>query len=301
VAGSFYSPIDAVRRRLAGSEAPSIRQLVELVITGFSSSTDQAVVRADNLAAWQRKVDDRRFVGSDVPPDRAAAHDALDPWLQRWGIEGSDLLCLGAGGATHSPLFAMAGARVTVVDFSPAQLQLDRQAAERYRLEISTVLASIDDLSPLGDASFDWIVQPVSSCYVRDVLPVYAEAARVLRAGGRYLVQHKQPGSLQAGNRLAPDAYPVLHPSVEGWHLPPAGDVAGTHREADTHEFVHTLETLLGGLCRAGFSIEDVQEPPRGDAWAPAGSAEHRAGYLPPYLKLMARRVSVRDTSPGVE
>lgn len=45
-----------------------------------------------------------------------------------------------------------------------------------------------------------------------------------------------------------------------------------SYREYGTVEFVHTLDELLGGLCRSGFIIEDIQEPPRGDAWAPTNS-----------------------------
>ena len=62
------------------------------------------------------------------------------------------------------------------------------------------------------------------------------------------------------------------------------------HLEPGTTEFIHPLETLLGELCRSGFIIEAVTEPPRGDAWAAPGSLAHRACYLSPYLKVKARR-----------
>ena len=61
-------------------------------------------------------------------------------------------------------------------------------------------------------------------------------------------------------------------------------------REPGAVEFVHTLDALLGGLCAAGFVIEDLAEPPRADALAPPGTAGHRAWFLPPYLKVKARR-----------
>jgi len=54
---------------------------------------------------------------------------------------------------------------------------------------------------------------------------------------------------------------------------------------------VHGLDALIGGLCRAGFVIEAFSEPPRADASAPAGSPGHRAWFLPPYLKIKARRI----------
>jgi hypothetical protein len=80
---------------------------------------------------------------------------------------------------------------------------------------------------------------------------------------------------------------------MESFHIDglPLPAVSGhDHREAGTHEFLHTFDALLGGLCRAGFVIEDLSEPSLGDAWAPPDSADHRAAFLPPYVKVKARR-----------
>ena len=40
------------------------------------------------------------------------------------------------------------------------------------------------DLSVFSDSSFDFIVHPVSNCFIPDVLPVWKEAFRFLRPGG---------------------------------------------------------------------------------------------------------------------
>src|SRR3954470_19370399 len=53
-------------------------------------------------------------------------------------IRGKRVLCLAAGGGKHGPLYAAAGAIVTVVDISPAQLELDREVAAERRLELKT-------------------------------------------------------------------------------------------------------------------------------------------------------------------
>ena len=55
-------------------------------------------------------------------------------------------------------------------------------------------------------------------------------------------------------------------------------------------ETIHSIDSLVGGLCRCGFVVEDVVEPPHADAWAAEGTPEHRAQFLPPYLKIKARR-----------
>ena len=55
-------------------------------------------------------------------------------------------------------------------------------------------------------------------------------------------------------------------------------------------EVVHRWDELLGGLCRAGFVIEDTFEPKHGDASAAPGSFGHRCWFIAPYLAIKARR-----------
>ena len=63
-------------------------------------------------------------------------------------------------------------------------LALDEQAAGTHSFAIKVVEASMDDLSMLPAASFEIVIQPVSTCYVPDILKVYREVARVLVTGG---------------------------------------------------------------------------------------------------------------------
>jgi hypothetical protein len=55
-------------------------------------------------------------------------------------------------------------------------------------------------------------------------------------------------------------------------------------------EFLHKWGDLLGGLCQAGFVLEDVLEPRFGDPAAQPGTFEYRGHYLAPYIQLKARR-----------
>ena len=181
------------------------------------------------------------------------------------------------------------GADVTVVDLSPEMLALDRQVAAERNLAIRTVEASMDDLSMFAAASFDLIVHPVSTCYVPDVLSVYREVARVMIGGGLYISQHKQPASLQAGVRPSVAGYELIQPYYRTGPLPA---VEGSpHREPGTLEFLHRWENLVGGLCRAGFVIEDLLEPPHADPNAATGSFAHRSRFVAPYVRIKARRI----------
>ena len=212
------------------------------------------------------------------------------PWLPE-RLDGLHVLCLAAGGGKHAPLYAAAGAIVTVVDLAPAMLELDRQVARERKLQIDVLQGSMDDLSMLAPRAFDVVVHPVSTCYVPDVARVFREVARVTKPGGIYVSQHKAPTSLQAA--LEPDAdgrYPLVYAQRGQDPLPPAGP--SRLREQGTHEFVHSLTSLLGGICAAGFSIDDVHEPDHARPDAVVGSWGHRAAFLPPYIRVLARRVA---------
>jgi SAM-dependent methyltransferase len=209
-------------------------------------------------------------------------------WLPT-SVAGMQVLCLAAGGGWQSILYASAGAHVTVVDLSPEMLRRDVREAARRNLSVRVIEGSMDDLSALANESFDIVHQPVSTCYVPDVAAVYREAARVLRDAGIYISQHKQPVSLQIVECDRSDRYVV---GVRYYHegpLPPVGDIS--YREEGTAEFLHRWENLLGGLCRAGFAIEDLREPLRADARAPAGHFGHRGQFIPPYVRIKARRL----------
>jgi len=210
-------------------------------------------------------------------------------------VRGLRVLCLAAGGGKHSALFAAAGAETTVVDISPAMLELDRRLAAERGLKVNIVEASMDNLSALPVAHFDLVVQPVSTCYVPEVAPVYREVARVIAPGGLYISQHKQPVNLQASLRIATVGYPLLEPYYRSGPLP-AASAGSALRESGTLEFLHRWDELLGGLCRAGFVIEDTFEPNHGDSAATLGSFGHRCWFMAPYLAIKARR---KATAPS--
>ena len=244
-----------------------------------------------NRTAWNRMAaGGSRF--AHVATDEECLHpiDTLDGrgWLPA-SVHGLDVLCLAAGGGWQSVLYAAAGAHVTVVDLSAEMLRQDVEEARRRNLTVRVFERSMHDLGIFSDASFDIVHQPVSTCYVPDVTAVYREVSRVLRDGGLYISQHKQPTSLQVVERDACNRYVV---GVRYYHqgpLPPVGDTS--YRESGTVEFLHRWEDLVGGLCRAGLVIEDLREPCRADDEAVPGQFGHRGQYVPPYVRLKARRV----------
>lgn len=244
-----------------------------------------------NQQAWDRKVrEGDRFTRP------AKESDFKDPLgtVDRWGwlggnIHGQRVLCLGAGGGRQGPLYAAAGGLVTVVDISAKQLEIDRDVAAARGLHLETIETSMDDLSMLATADFDIVIQPVSTCYVPDVRPVFAEVARVLAEGGLYISQHKSPTSLQADVKRSAQGYELTEPYYREGPLP---EVHGSrHRESGTLEFLHRWEQLIGGICRAGMVIEDLVEPVHAKPDAEPSSFEDRSRYIAPYVRIKARRL----------
>src|SRR5206468_8472710 len=118
---------------------------------------------AHNRRAWdEMAAKGQRFTRAAADDDFANPLATVDKsgWLGG-DIRGKRVLCLAAGGGKHGPLYAAAGAIVTVVDISPAQLELDREVAAERRLELKTVEASMDDLAMFTAAEFDFVIQPV--------------------------------------------------------------------------------------------------------------------------------------------
>ena len=245
---------------------------------------------AQYRAAWDRLAESGSVFATVATDEECRSPlAALDSrgWLPP-SVRGLNILCLAAAGGWQSILYACAGANVTVVDLSRSMLRLDEREATRRNIVVRTIQGSMDDLSMLNESTFDLVHQPVSTCYVPR-LAVYREIARVLRPGGIYISQHKQPTSLQVTHRDAKDRY-VL--GIEYYHSEALPDVPDrTYREAGAVEYLHSWEELVGELCRAGFQLEDLVEPDRSDRQAP-GHFAHRGRFVAPYVRLKARRQS---------
>ena len=247
--------------------------------------------RNANQQAWNQLADsDSLFARVATDEECRKPMQSLDGrgWLPE-SVAGLNVLCLASGGGWQSILYAAAGANVTVVDLSESMLRLDTREAKRRRFRVQTVHTSMDDLSMFADESFDIVHQPVSSCYVPDLKPVYAGIARVLRSHGLYISQHKQPVSLQISHRSERQQFVI---GVENYHegpLPQQQDTA--YRESGATEYLHRLDQIVGDLCLAGFVIEDLREPKRADYKVDVSHFGYRGRFVPPYVRMKARRV----------
>jgi ubiquinone/menaquinone biosynthesis C-methylase UbiE len=102
-------------------------------------------------------------------------------------IADKDVLEIGCGMGTHASLLARSGARFTTIDLTERAVETKRRRFELFGLSGRIERADAEDL-PFADASFDfvwsWGVIHHSSRFERCL----AEAARVLRPGGRLML-----------------------------------------------------------------------------------------------------------------
>jgi SAM-dependent methyltransferase len=231
-------------------------------------------VRSYNREAWNREAEggQNRWsqpVSAEIIARAKAGQFSLlltenKPVPFEWfpPMSGADVLCLASGGGQQGPVLAAAGARVTVLDNSPAQLKQDQLVAAREALSIITVEGDAADLSGFADESFDLVFNPVSTVFMPDVRKVWKECHRVLRHGGILMT-----GSMNPVHYIF-DLYKADEGILEVAHSIPYSDLASLSREdLEEHmekglpvEFGHSLTDLLGGQCDAGFMITDLYE-----------------------------------------
>lgn len=255
-----------------------------------------AVLRANRQCYQKMTADDAplcRIVSDEEMADPLKTVDSVG-WLGE-SIRGWKVLCLAAGGGRQSGLYAAAGAEVTVIDLSPAMLELDRISAERRQHSIRILEGSMDDLSMFRGELFDLVIHPVSTCYLPNVTAVFEQVASVLKQGGLYISQHKSPASLQTSTHRVGGHYVMLHPYYRRAPVPPpkpSTSVSRRLREPGATEFLHRWEELIGGMCRSGFLIEDLVEPMHTQSNSVIDTFADRANFVPPYVRIKARRKS---------
>ncbi len=175
-------------------------------------------------------------------------------------LRGKQVLGLASGGGQQMPVFAALGADCTVLDYSPKQIASELLVAEREGYAIRAIEGDMTQRLPFADGSFDLVFHPISNCYIKDVLPVFREAYRVLRPGGVLLC-----GLGNEVNYFVDEAEERIV-----WKMPfdPTEDPATRAFLEETDcgmQFSHTLEEQIGGQLKAGFTLVDLYEDTNGE------------------------------------
>jgi SAM-dependent methyltransferase len=202
-------------------------------------------------------------------------------------ISGARVLCLASAGGQQAPILAAAGAEVTSVDLSPAQLAKDAEVAAREQLSLTTIEADMTDFAGAVDRGYDLIFHATSNVFASRLAPVWRDCAAVLKPGGRLL-----------SGFMNPDFFLFDHDEVDAGgpltvrHKLPfqaARDLPADLREAriknrEALEYSHSLQDQIGGQIDAGFVIEGFYE----DRWSP--EATRLDPFMPTSFATLARK-----------
>lgn len=174
-------------------------------------------------------------------------------------LSGKKLLGLASGGGQQMPVFAALGAECTVLDYSSKQIESEKMAAEREGYDIKILQADMTKPLPFENEEFDIIFHPVSNCYVEEVEPIFRECYRILKKGGIFL------GGFDNGvNFLVNEDETVIENAMPFNPLKNEEQRRRLEEDDCGIQFSHTLNELIGGQLRAGFTITDIYDDTNG-------------------------------------
>lgn len=186
----------------------------------------------------------------------------IKPVPKAWfgDLKGKKVLGLASGGAQQMPVFAALGAECTVLDYSPKQIESEIAVARREGYAIRAIRGDMTQPLPFEDGEFDLIFHPVSNCYVREVLPIWRECARVLKKGGALLA------GMDNGLNYAFDT----EEKTLAYTLPFDPLTNPEHKklleETDSGmQFSHGIGEQIGGQLMAGLTLKDVYDDLNGE------------------------------------
>ena len=174
---------------------------------------------------------------------------------------GKRVLGLASGGGQQSAELTAHGYEVTILDMSIRQLLADKLVAQREGYALNLVKADMTQLFPFEDNSFDFIVHPVSNCYIEDVEHVWREAFRVLRPGGALMSGWTNPIMYMVDETALYSEDTSLEIRIPLPYNSRLEEQKGVKITTESgYQFSHTLDTQIGGQLRAGFLLKDFYE-----------------------------------------
>ena len=180
------------------------------------------------------------------------------PMLDACGdVRGLKVLDCGCGEGRFCRILASRGAAYVLgLDLCEPMI---RAAIERKSSHDEYRVADVQDLTCLGDRTFDLAVSYLNQCDLPDFHANNREVFRVLRAGGRFVVANLHPmRSAGGGWHKSPDGA-KQHVILDRYFA--EGERRWTMMGVEFTNFHRTLSSYLDGFLDAGFAIERIVEP----------------------------------------
>jgi len=206
----------------------------------------------DSATGWWKEKEDNRGLWMKAHLDPSLVISPVEmPFMK--GVAGKEVCVLGSGDNEVAFALVGLGGHVTSVDISNKRLEVAAERARTLGLELSFLQADVTDLSLLKDNSFDLVYTGGHvSVWVSDILKYYAEAVRIMKPGGLFIVNEYHPvRRVWADSDGLKPRYPYLnrgpykYPSDKG--LP-------------TYEFHWTVSDHIQAVINAGCRVIKVDE-----------------------------------------
>ena len=157
-----------------------------------------------------------------------------------------------AGDAKQAFSWQNLGALVTACDISPVAIQIARENAERIGSNVMFVEADAQTVTPISDEQFD-LVFASYICWFEDLFLSCRNWFRVLKPGGRLLLEHGNPVTECLGEREGSLSierdYFDLSPEYYRFNGTPLADkYGGWQGSQDIVEFFHPLAEVINAI-----------------------------------------------------
>ena len=148
-------------------------------------------------SSWWRELRDKDGLWRRCPEEPELGFDAGALELLQeatGGVASKDACVVGSGDNYVAFALAGAGANVTSVDISEAQLGTAAERARELDLSISFVRSDASDMRDLEDSSFDLVCSSNGFfVWISDLESVFSEVFRILKPGGCYVFYDIHP------------------------------------------------------------------------------------------------------------
>jgi malonyl-CoA O-methyltransferase len=197
--------------------------------------------------------------GIDAEAERVSTREGYDRWAEIYddednpliGLEeplvagllgeagGLDVVDLGCGTGRHAARLALAGARVTALDFADGMVARARGKPGWERVRF--IPCDLTEPVPLPDRSFDRVLSCLVLDHIADVRGFFSECRRICRPDGFVLVSVMHPALMLLG--------------IQARFTDPA-----TGRKVYPASAPNQISDYVTGALTAGLSIEHISE-----------------------------------------
>jgi ubiquinone/menaquinone biosynthesis C-methylase UbiE len=147
----------------------------------------------DASTAWWKDKEDQRGLWMKAHQDPSQVLSPAELNFLR-DLDGKEVCVLGSGDNEVAFALSGLGGQVTSVDISERRLDVAAQRARILGLQLTFLRADVTDLSSLEDNCFDLVYTGGHmSVWISDIQKYYAEAFRILKTGGLFVVNDYHP------------------------------------------------------------------------------------------------------------